>query len=237
MRHGPETTNLADGIDILIWEPNHPGLVDLVRRYQQSLDTPSRRFQLGLKRSIDIVVAVACLVLTAIPLAVLVAAIRLESDGPALFRQRRLGRYGRVFDMYKLRSMLWNSKTEFNPDGSTRVLANDDRLTRIGWFIRRIGIDELPQLLNVIKGDMSLIGPRPDQDFHLQYYRNGDHRKLALLPGITSLAQAEGRNALPWQERIALEITYVERFSLWLDFRIILKTVRIIVTGIGSYNS
>lgn len=235
--HGPEPKNSASSADLLIWGLNDPELEMEVRRYRRSLDSRPRRFQLYLKRAMDILVASVCLVLTGIPLALLVAAIRLESDGPALFQQRRLGQYGKVFGMYKLRSMLANARPEFNADGSTRVLANDDRLTRIGRFIRRIGIDELPQLVNVIMGDMSLVGPRPDQDFHFQYYRNGDYRKLALRPGITSLAQAEGRNAIPWRERIALEITYVEQFSLWLDFQIILKTVRIVVSGIGSYNS
>lgn len=139
--------------------------------------------------------------------------------------------------MYKLRSMVWKAKAEFNEDGSNKVVANDKRLTRIGRLIRRIGLDELPQLINVIKGEMSLVGPRPDQDFHLKFYRVGDYRKLAFLPGITSLAQAEGRNALPWRERIALEISYVERFSLMLDLYVVLKTIRIVVTGIGSYNS
>jgi len=233
----PEAAKGVGSMDAPSWEPNDPELEAAVRRYQRSLNTPTRRVQLYLKRPIDFVLASACLIVTLIPLTIVAAVIRLESDGPALLRQRRLGQHGRVFHMYKLRSMFSTSKAKFNVDGSTRLLANDERLTRSGRFIRRIGIDELPQLVNVIRGEMSLIGPRPDQDFQLRHYSGHDYKKLALRPGITSFAQVEGRNALPWRERIALEINYVEHYSLWLDIKIVMKTARIVITGAGSYNA
>ena len=125
---------------------------------------------------------------------------------------------------------------EFNPDGSTCVVDHDPRVTRLGAVLRPLGRDELPQLVNVLKGEMSLIGPRPDHDFQLPYYTERDHRKLAMRPGITSLAQVSGRNALSWQERMALEIEYVERFSLWLDIQIAWRTLGVVVRGHGVNN-
>lgn len=207
-----------------------------VLSYAQTLSSRSRTVQMVAKRVLDVSIALAALVLCAPLLVLLILLIRIESRGPAIYRQRRVGKYGRVFTIYKLRTMRTNCGVVLNPDGSTRVLKEDPRLTRSGGPLRRWGLDELPQLFNVLKGDMSLVGPRPDQEFHLQWYQLEDYRKLAMAPGITSLGQVSGRNAISWRERMGWEITYVERFSLWLDVRIMFSTVVVILSGLGAYN-
>lgn len=204
--------------------------------YVRSLDSRSRRVQLAAKRALDLVITMFALVIVLPMLLALTIAIRLESSGPAIYRQRRLGRNGRVFTMYKLRSMRDDCAVVLNPDGSTAVVEGDVRLTRLGKCMRSLGLDELPQLYNVLKGDMSLVGPRPDQDFHLKWYEPRDYRKLAMRPGITSLGQVAGRNSIAWKERMGWEIQYVETFSLWLDMKIILRTFGVVLRGIGAYN-
>lgn len=202
-----------------------------------SIDSFGRSLQLLVKSVVDIVVAVLCLILIS-PLLLLIAIlIKLESQGPIIYKQKRLGKSGRVFQIYKLRSMYDKVQVKLNPDGSTYVNGNDPRITRIGGKLRRFGLDEIPQLLNILLGEMSLVGPRPDQEFHLQYYTKNDYKKLAMKPGITSLAQVSGRNAIPWQKRIEIEIEYVTNFSLVYDIRIIWKTIIVILNGIGLYNS
>jgi lipopolysaccharide/colanic/teichoic acid biosynthesis glycosyltransferase len=206
------------------------------RAYHRALRSPARRLQQALKRALDL--AVATLVLVGLsPLLALVALwVRLDSSGPVLFRQRRLGRWGRPFTMYKLRTMVHGAPMHLNPDGSSRVVDGDRRLTRAGRLLRRLGLDELPQLVNVLRGEMSLVGPRPDHVFQRADYRSGDYGKLAMRPGITSLAQVSGRNSLPWRERVALEVEYVERFSLWLDLQIACRTLGVVVRGTGLFD-
>ena len=208
----------------------------MYRLEEQDAVRLSRRLRLAIKRILDL--GTACLALVVLgPLLALVALlVRLESPGPALFRQRRLGRRGRIFTMYKLRTMVDGAPIVLEPDGSTRVVDGDPRVTALGAKLRRWGLDELPQLVNVLKGEMSLIGPRPDQDLQLQYYAEADYRKLALRPGITSLAQVSGRNTLQWRERMALEVEYVEHFSLWLDLQIAWRTVGVVLRGRGVNN-
>ena len=202
-------------------------------RYRIERPAPYRRWQLAVKRVADVALAGLALVVLSPLLALLALLIRIESSGPAIFSQRRLGRWGQVFTIYKLRTMVDGAPMVLNPDGSTRVVDGDPRVTRLGAVLRRWGLDELPQLYNVLRGDMSLIGPRPDHDFQLQNYTEGDYRKLAMRPGMTSLAQVSGRNMLLWRERMALELEYVERFSLWLDLQIAWRTVGIILRGRG----
>ncbi len=204
--------------------------------YSYALRSGTRIFQLAIKRALDITLAAIALTVLAPLLAVLIVAIRLDSPGAAVLRQRRLGRFGQVFEMYKLRSMYADCAVHLNPDGSTCVVEGDSRVTRIGRYLRTVGLDELPQLVNVVKGEMSLVGPRPDQEFQLRWYREVDYRKLAMRPGITSLGQVSGRNAICWKRRMAYEIDYVENFSLWLDLQIVLRTFAIIVNGFGSCN-
>jgi undecaprenyl phosphate N,N'-diacetylbacillosamine 1-phosphate transferase len=195
-----------------------------------------RALQWKVKQVFEWLLAILLLVLT-LPLQLLLAlAIRLDSPGPALFRQDRLGKGGRVFRMWKFRTLRWEPGAEpvLNPDGSTRVEDSDARLTRVGRFLR-LGFDELPQLVNVVRGEMALIGPRPDQPFHRAHYEGREAEKLRVLPGITGLPQALGRNAIPWKERIRLDLYYIEHYSLWLDLKIVAWTAWTVLTRRGVH--
>ncbi|MCL5958230.1 MAG: sugar transferase [Chloroflexi bacterium] len=165
----------------------------------------------------------------------LIALVRLDSQGPAVFCQPRLGRHGRVFTCYKFRTMYVNAPDIRNPDGSTFNAQDDPRITRAGRFLRKISLDELPQLINVIKGDMSLVGPRPDLPDQARFYSERDKKRLLVKPGITGLASTQGRNSIPWEMRRELDVLYVENYSLWLDWQILLRTIPIILTGKGVY--
>lgn len=175
------------------------------------------------KRAVDVTVAFIGLILLS-PLLVLTAIlIKLDSPGPVLYPSVRMGRHGRPFLMRKFRTMAQGSPALHNPDGSMRVDRNDPRVTRVGRVLR-LGFDELPQLLNVLKGDMSLIGPRPDPPEALQHYGEEDRRRLLVRPGMTGLAQVAGRTDIPWRERLAYDLQYVEHLSLGLDARIAFYT-------------
>jgi lipopolysaccharide/colanic/teichoic acid biosynthesis glycosyltransferase len=152
-------------------------------------------------------------------------AVRWSSPGPVLFRQRRLGLHGRPFLLLKFRSMVHNAPDIRNPDGSVYTGADDPRVTRIGRFLRKTSLDELPQLFNVLRGDMSLVGPRPDQVDQIRFYTGTEKRKLLVKPGITGLAQINGRNNITWEQRKALDVEYVGRQSFWLDVVILAKTI------------
>ena len=204
-----------------------------LRRRDWSLCGPARRLQMALKRVVDVAVAGPGLVILSPLLALLALLIRRGSPGPAFFQQARLGRYGQVFTIYKLRTMVDGAPLVLNDDGSTRVVSGDPRVTGLGAKLRLFALDELPQLLNVLRGEMSLVGPRPDLDFQLQHYRGSDWCRLAMRPGMTSLAQVSGRNTLTWRERMELEVEYVERFSLLLDLQIAWRTVGVVVGGVG----
>jgi lipopolysaccharide/colanic/teichoic acid biosynthesis glycosyltransferase len=185
----------------------------------------------------DVLCAAVLLLLLSPLLLVLALAVRADSGRPVLYFQERLGRGGRVFRMAKLRTMQVGkeSAVELNEDGSLKIRQNDARITRIGHFLRRYSLDELPQLANVFRGDMSLVGPRPDLPFHRDYYDAEQGRKLLVRPGITGLAQVSGRNSLPWGERLKLDVEYVERSSLPLDLRILLLTALRVVRPDGIY--
>jgi undecaprenyl phosphate N,N'-diacetylbacillosamine 1-phosphate transferase len=178
-----------------------------------------------LKRLLDLLVA-GGLLFFCCPLLLLCAlAVRASSHGPVFFTQLRLGRFGRPFLIYKLRTM-YNSAPDMRyPDGSTFGRPDDPRITRVGHFLRKTSLDELPQLANVLQGDMSLVGPRPDQLDQLRYYTEPEKRKLNVKPGITGLAQINGRNNISWERRKALDVEYVDRQSFWLDLRILAKTI------------
>ena len=173
----------------------------------------------------DLLVASVALVVLA-PLMLLCAlAVRRSSPGPVIFRQERLGLQGRPFHLLKFRSMIHNAPHLRNPDGSAYSGAGDPRTTRVGRFLRATSLDELPQLLNVVLGDMSLVGPRPDQVDQLHFYTESEKRKLDVKPGITGLAQVSGRNNISWERRKALDVEYVDRHSFWLDLTILARTV------------
>jgi lipopolysaccharide/colanic/teichoic acid biosynthesis glycosyltransferase len=185
-----------------------------------------------IKRLFDIAVSFIGAAITA-PLVVLfAAAIRLESAGHPIYRQTRVGRDGREFEIYKLRTMVRGA--EFT---GARMAINegDDRITRVGNLLRRYSLDELPNLWNVLRGDMSIIGPRPTIPVQVEQYTEHQRRRLAVKPGITGWAQVNGRASLPWSERIELDIWYVEHQSLALDAEILSRTVRMVFSGQGLY--
>lgn len=189
------------------------------------------------KRGMDVLGAAVLLLLLSPLLLVLALAVWADSGRPVLYFQDRLGRGGRVFRMAKFRTMQVGkeSAVELNEDGSLKIRQNDARITRIGHFLRRYSLDELPQLTNVLRGDMSLVGPRPDLPFHREYYDAEQARKLLVRPGITGLAQVSGRNSLPWGDRLRLDVEYVSGSSLPLDLRILLLTVLRVVRPDGIY--
>lgn len=173
----------------------------------------------------DLLIVSVLLLLLSPVLLLCALAVRRASPGPILFWQRRLGLHGRPFHLLKFRSMYHNAPDLRNADGSAYTGDDDPRVTRVGRFLRRTSLDELPQLLNVFRGDMSLVGPRPDQVDQLRFYAETEKRKLNVRPGITGLAQISGRNNITWERRKALDVEYVDRQSLWLDFSILAKTI------------
>ncbi len=185
-----------------------------------------------IKRGIDIVIALTGSVLSAPVIALLALAIRLESRGHPIYRQTRVGRDGELFSIYKLRTMVRGA--EFTGAGLA-IQEGDDRITRIGAFLRRYSLDELPNLWNVLQGEMSIVGPRPTVEVQVQQYTQRERGRLAVKPGITGWAQVNGRASLPWSERIELDLWYVEHWSLSLDLEILARTVRMVLTGHGLY--
>lgn len=177
-----------------------------------------------LKRVVDIGVSLMGLVLLAPVMMVIAILIKLDSSGSVFYSTQRVGRNGKLFTMYKFRSMYVDSPVRRDSDGSMRVDKHDSRVTRVGRILR-LGFDELPQLFNVLKGDMSLIGPRPDPLEALAYYRAKDRRRLSVMPGITGLAQVAGRTDISWLERHKYDMEYIERQSLRLDCKIAFYTI------------
>lgn len=176
------------------------------------------------KRAIDIGVSLIGIILLAPMMTIIAILIKLDSPGPVFYLSQRMGWNGKPFTLYKFRSMYVNSHVLRNPDGSMRVEKKDRRVTRIGRILR-LGFDELPQLLNVLKGDMSLIGPRPDPPEALQHYRGDERRRLSVRPGLTGLAQVTGRTDIPWRKRLNYDLEYLDRQSLWLDCKIAFNTL------------
>ncbi len=177
------------------------------------------------KRSLDLLVSVGSLTLLAPLLLVIAAAIRLTSPGPVLFRQMRLGLNGAPFEIFKFRTMIVDAPDIRNPDGSTFNSNSDPRVTPIGAFLRQTSLDEVPQFLNVLRGEMTLVGPRPDLTDQLKYYSEEEHQRLTVKPGVTGLAQISGRNSIAWQDRKRLDIRYVREQNFWLDIRVLLRTI------------
>ncbi|MGP4079204.1 sugar transferase [Pseudalkalibacillus sp. R45] len=177
-----------------------------------------------IKRLFDLLLAIIALPFLLIILAILGPIIYFQDRGTIFYNAPRLGKDGKVFKMYKLRSMKINASDLRNEDGSTFNAEDDPRLTRIGKFIRKTSLDETPQLLNIIKGDMSIIGPRPDLPEHRDLYEGNEERKLEIRPGVTGYNQAYFRNTVPWKERIQNDIYYIDHISWWLDIKIFFKT-------------
>lgn len=185
-----------------------------------------------IRRAVDIVVSALALALSSPLLLGAMLAIRVESPGPVIYRQRRAGRGGKPFDVLKLRTMVDGAE---HIGAGMAVNANDSRITRVGTFLRRSSLDELPNLLNVLRGEMTLVGPRPTLPAQVDRYTERQRGRLAVKPGITGWAQVNGRASLPWPERIELDLYYVENRSLSLDLRILLRTPAMVLGGSGLY--
>ena len=180
------------------------------------------------KRSFDLAVAALLLVALSPLLALIALLIKLTSRGPIFFIDERVGQSGRVFSMYKFRTMIPNAAAV----GLGRaVKQNDDRITRIGRWLRAWSLDELPQVINILRGDMSVIGPRPAIPSQVALYGDFERRRLRVRPGVTGWAQVNGRNAIEWPRRIELDLEYIERMSLALDLRVMLQTIPSVLTG------
>ena len=185
-----------------------------------------------LRRAFDLVVAGIALALLSPVLLAAMVAIRLESKGHPIYRQRRVGKDGEPFDMLKLRTMVSGAE---RMGAGLAVNDGDTRITRVGALLRRTSLDEIPNLVNVLRGEMSIIGPRPTVPVQVAQYTPRQRGRLAVKPGITGWAQVNGRASLPWPERIELDLWYVEHCSVRLDLRILWLTVRMLVTGHGLY--
>lgn len=202
-----------------------PGGQRGARRTRRYLD--SRR-----KRALDLAVAVPLLTLTAPVIGLAALAVRLESHGHPIYRQRRVGLDGHAFEVIKLRTMVSGAE---HMGAGMAVDEGDTRITKIGAFLRRTSIDELPNLVNIVRGEMSLVGPRPTIQVQVDQYTDRQRQRLSVRPGLTGWAQINGRASLPWSERIELDLQYLERASLRLDLRILVLTARMAVTGHGLY--
>ncbi len=184
------------------------------------------------KRALDVAIAAAGLVLGGPVMAAAIVAIRLESPGHPIYRQLRVGQDGRPFDLYKLRTMVHGAE---HVGAGMAVNEGDPRITRVGALLRRTSLDELPNLVNVLRGEMSIVGPRPTIPVQVGQYDERQRRRLAVKPGITGWAQVNGRATLPWSQRIELDLWYVEHQSLALDLRILARTARMVLGGHGLY--
>ena len=184
-------------------------------------------------RALDLLVASLVLVVASPLLAAAALLIKLESGGPVFYRQRRVGRAGEPFELWKLRTMVPGAEAM---GVGIYVVEGDSRITRVGRLLRRFSLDELPNLFNVLKGEMAVVGPRPTVQEQVDGYSEHQRRRLEVRPGITGWAQINGRTSLPWPERIELDVWYVEHRSLRLDLRILAKTARLLATGHGLYS-
>lgn len=184
------------------------------------------------KRALDLLIGVPAVIVSAPVVAILAALVRLESPGHPIYTQRRVGKDGRPFAIYKLRTMVRGA--EFTGAGLA-LQEGDDRITRMGRFLRRTSLDELPNLWNVVRGEMSIVGPRPTLQVQVDQYTPHQRRRLEVPPGITGWAQVNGRASLPWSERIELDVFYVEHRSLALDLRILARTPTMLARSEGIY--
>lgn len=204
--------------------------------------TPTSELELAAKRAIDLVGSAVLLALLSPVLALVAIAIWLESGGPILFRQKRVGLYGRVFTLYKFRSMVHDAEARQltlaamnEMDGPVFKIRRDPRVTAVGRVIRRLSLDELPQLLNVLRGEMSLVGPRPLPVSEAERIQPWQRRRLSMKPGLTCLWQVSGRNTVNFQRWMRLDLEYIDNWSLWLDTKILLRTVPAVLESRGAW--
>jgi undecaprenyl phosphate N,N'-diacetylbacillosamine 1-phosphate transferase len=193
------------------------------------------RTQQVIKRVLDFTFALLMLVLLWPVLLVIFIIVKVDSPGPGIFRQQRLGKGGKPFTCYKFRTMVDDAPHLRKPDGSAYTGEDDPRVTKVGRFLRKTSLDELPQFFNVLKGEMSMVGPRPEQVDQIRFYTDRQKKRLLVKPGMTSWASIRGRNALPWEQRLDLDAEYVENYSLGLDVRIFLLTVPLLLSARGVF--
>jgi lipopolysaccharide/colanic/teichoic acid biosynthesis glycosyltransferase len=184
------------------------------------------------RRALDVVVAAVALAVAAPVLLIAMIAIRLESRGGAIYRQRRVGLDGREFDVLKLRTMVDGAE---HIGAGLAVNTGDARITRVGRLLRRTSLDELPNLVNILRGEMAIIGPRPTLPSQVAQYTERERGRLAVRPGLTGWAQVNGRASLPWPERIELDLWYIEHRSWRLDLQILWRSARMVLGGDGLY--
>jgi lipopolysaccharide/colanic/teichoic acid biosynthesis glycosyltransferase len=238
------------------WDHDKPGRLSNPALYPDLLShNKGRRPLLAVKRTIDIVGSVVMLILCAPVFIVIALAVKATSAGPVFFRQRRVGQYGRSFTFLKFRSMYMNNDSSVHKEFVTKLIAsrgdgetangnrenvykitNDKRITPLGKFLRRTSLDELPQFLNVLWGDMSLVGPRPPIPYELAAYQTWHRRRLLdVKPGITGLWQVTGRSTVKFDEMVRLDLRYAMSWSPWLDIRILIRTPLAVIKGSGAY--
>jgi lipopolysaccharide/colanic/teichoic acid biosynthesis glycosyltransferase len=193
---------------------------------------PDRLAPISASRGLDIVIALIGSIVTAPVVVLLAVAIRLESPGHPIYRQTRVGQNGAPFSIYKLRTMVRGAEVT---GAGLAIQAGDDRITRLGAYLRRLSLDELPNLWNVLRGEMSIVGPRPTLTVQVEQYDERQRGRLAVKPGVTGWAQVNGRASLPWAERIELDLWYVEHRSIALDLRILARTAGMVLSGQGLY--
>ena len=207
-----------------------------------------------LKRALDVMLSIAMLVISSPLVAIIILLIKKSSPGPVLFAQERLGRDGTPFKFYKFRSMMHNSDdaihrqfaamfingdksggSDNNAGEDVFKMKSDPRITKIGAWLRKTSLDELPQIYNVMRGDMSLVGPRPPIAYEIENYQPWHMERLKAIPGLTGLWQVSGRSSVSFDEMVRLDIRYINNWSLWADFVILLKTVPVVLKGTGGY--
>lgn len=227
---------------------SQPAFYDGAAVIAQPVTTPADDsvIYLAAKRAFDLTISLAAMVIAVPIMLVLAVLIRLDSPGPALFRQLRVGKNGRLFTFYKFRTMWVDAKQRFPElyaykytDEEIRTMyfkmPEDPRLTRVGRYLRKTSLDELPNFISVLRGDMSLVGPRPEIPEMLPYYTEEQLVKFAVTPGVTGLAQTSGRAILSFQDTIKYDMEYCKQRSFWFDLQIWLRTVKCIVLGIGAF--
>lgn len=210
-----------------------------------------RAFHFFLKRALDLLLGGSALILLSPMLLTIAIVIRLDSAGPALFKQERLGRNMRPFTIYKFRTMRHGAPDSLHRDAVRRTaqvrrseLGGDEaafksladpRITRVGRFLRKWNLDELPNLINIVRGDMSLVGPRPALDYELPYYKDWFYRRFAVKPGLTGIWQVERTRAEDFNDMMRMDIRYVDTFSIWLDIKLIVLTIPAVIRDRGRF--